>query len=157
MPAQVVFDYNIYKRELQKRINTMQQTASDAEYHIAGIKRLSALLEANLTLMTGDAVAAINLIADELMEIGSCREFNKLYDNVRAPMCDQLSASMDAFWVACFLAGLSWLPYFYILLRNGKIIMLRRGLGERRPFKKPQKGGGLDKVAPVPGDILGQL
>jgi hypothetical protein len=99
--------------------------------------------------MTGDAVAAINLIADELIEIGSCKEFNKLYENVRTPMCEKLSVSMDAFWIACFLAGMAWVPYFWVLLRNGKIIMLKNGLGERLSIKKVKKGGGTDKIAPV--------
>jgi hypothetical protein len=54
-------------------------------------------------------------------------------------------------------AGSAWLPFFWTLLRNSKIVMLRRGLGERRPFKRPKKGGGLQKVAPTPGDILQQV
>ena len=122
---------------------------------LANIKRLSALLESNLTLMTGDAVAAINLIAEELITIGSCREFNKLYENVRTPMCENLSVSMDAFWIACFLAGMAWIPYFWVLLRNGKIVMLKNGLGERMHIKKVKKGGGTDKIAPAPGMLTG--
>jgi len=156
-PAQIAFDYHIYKNELQTRINLMQEKANDAEFHLANIKRLSLLLESNLTDMTGDAVDAINEIADELIKIGSCSEFNRLYNNVRAPMCDELSVSMDAFWIACFLAGMSWVPYFWILLRNGKIIMLKNGLGERYPMKKVKKGGGLNKVAVMSGDILSQV
>jgi hypothetical protein len=51
------------------------------------------------------AVDAINNITDQLFEIGSCKEFNRLYEDVRTPLCDELSSAMDAFWIACFLAG----------------------------------------------------
>ena len=64
---------------------------------------------------------------------------------------------MDAFWVACFLAGAAWVPYFWALLRNGKIIMLRNGLGELRPRRRPKKGGGVHKVAAAPTDLLNQV
>jgi hypothetical protein len=156
-PSQVVFDYNIYKNELQRRILLMQQKGSDAQFFIDEIKHLSGLLETNLTLMTADTVKAINEITDELMSIATCQEFNKLYNNVRKPICDRLSRAMDAFWIACFLAGCTWLPYFCILARNGKIIMLKNGLGERRPYRPPVKGGREEQVVPVRGDMMSQL
>ena len=50
--------------------------------------------------MVGDANDAIDFITDELIKIGSCTEFNKLYENVREPMCADLSSSVSwAVWL----------------------------------------------------------
>ena len=93
-------DYNIYKKELQSGISRTQEHAGDAGFHLEKIKRLSGLLEANISRMVGDANDAIDLITDELIKIGSCTEFNKLYENVREPMCADLSSSVSwAVWL----------------------------------------------------------
>ena len=93
-------DYNIYKKELQSGISRTQEQAGDAGFHLEKIKRLSGLLEANISRMVGDANDAIDFITDELIKIGSCTEFNKLYENVREPMCADLSSSVSwAVWL----------------------------------------------------------
>jgi hypothetical protein len=39
-PAQVVYDYLIYKKELQRNIDSMKVKANDADFHIGNIKVL---------------------------------------------------------------------------------------------------------------------
>jgi hypothetical protein len=131
-----------------------QEKASDVGFHLSNIKRVSMILEKNLTAMVGDSVKAISTIADQLEALGNCASFNKLYEEVRRPLCDDLSKSMDAFWISCFLSGLAWIPFYFSLLRYGKIIMLKKGLGERRPHRVPKKGGGDAKVTPSGNDII---
>ncbi len=40
--------------------------------------------------------------------------------------------SMDSVWMMSFLLGASWLPCFFLLLRNIKIFMLRKVTGSIR-------------------------
>ena len=132
-PAQVVYDYDIYKSELQSIIDAFEHTLSLTKDGMSSIKTKSADMESNITLMMSEAQAEINKIADELLTIGSCADYNQLYEAIRKPICNNLSYSLNGLWILCLLVALVWLPFFFILLRFAKILMLAQGMGKVAP------------------------
>eukprot|EP00960_Hanusia_phi_P038060 753264-Hanusia_phi.AAC.3 len=133
VPAQVVYDYEIYRSELQSIIDALQSSLKRTYDGMSSIKTMSANLEQNITLMMAEAQAEINRLADELLTIGSCVDYNQLYEAVRVPICSNLSYSLNALWTLCLLVALFWLPFFFVLLRFAKILMLAQGMGKVAP------------------------
>jgi len=46
------------------------------------------------------------------------------------PFCEELNRSMDSVWMMCFILGCTWFPCFVVILRNMKLIMLKKGFGK---------------------------
>jgi len=130
VPAQKVYDYNIYRSMLQERMFSMQQTLLSVDVQLTEIKRDSLILERNISFMRVEAANEVNRITDRMMEIGSCAPFNDMYETLRVPFCENLNKSLDSVWMMCFILGCSWFPYFFIILRNMKLIMLKKGFGK---------------------------
>jgi len=137
-PARVIYDYNIFRDELRDKIRNMQDALFSAETLLRKMKLLAAVLETNITRMVTEADATVLSIADDLLELSSCEEFNTAYEKVRTPVCDRLSPSVSALWIVCLLTGLSWIPAFFVINRMSKIFMLAAGLGKVAP--RPQQG-----------------
>lgn len=93
VPAQAVYDYNIYRSMLQQRIQQMQKTLIQADDQLINIKRDSLILRSNITFMRIEAANEVERVKDFLVEIASCDPFNQLYEALRVPFCQNLNRS----------------------------------------------------------------
>ncbi|EKX41008.1 hypothetical protein GUITHDRAFT_113015 [Guillardia theta CCMP2712] len=75
----------------------------------------------------------IGFVVDSLSASGNCTMMNKAYMDVREPICDRLSKSLDSMWVLFFIIALEWYPMFIIICRGVKHSQQRRGVSKVDP------------------------
>lgn len=123
----VLADLDLYQATLSRTIARMQAdaTANSAQQDLLMVA--THLVSLNLTRMTNTSSSTIYGITDRIMRSGSCDELNSMYENVRMPLCDKLSKSLDAVWCLFFLMAIVWFPIFILICANSKHSQHARG------------------------------
>src|SRR6056300_756840 len=105
----------------------MQSAANANAANQDALLAATRLVSTNVTRMTNVSKASLSAISRRILATGDCTELNTMYENVRSPLCLQLSKSLDSVWFLLFLMGIVWFPIFCLICTNSKHSQHARG------------------------------
>ena len=116
----VLADLALFDAKLAQLIDVMQSAANANAANQDALLAATRLVSTNVTRMTNVSKASLTAISRRILATGDCTELNTLYENVRSPLCLQLSKSLDSVWFLLFLMGIVWFPIFCRICPNSK-------------------------------------
>jgi hypothetical protein len=123
----VLADLALFDAKLAQLIDAMQSAANANAAKQDALLAATSLVSTNVTRMTNVSKASMSAISRRILATGDCTELNTMYENVRSPLCLQLSKSLDSVWFLLFLMGIVWFPLFCLICTNSKHSQHARG------------------------------